>query len=271
MTSVTMEWESRLGRRLRVRDLYILSTVVKTGGMAKAARQLAMAQPSVSAAIGNLEHMLGVRLLDRSPRGIEPTIYAEAFSKKYPQVVVHVHDLPPPAIENPGLRDRKFDLVFARRPSPKLGSRIADDLNLEDLFDDPLIIAAGLHSRWARRRKIDLAELIDEPWILQPPNSWNYIHLAEACRTQGLAMPTVRLYGFSMHLANHFVANGSFITAQPKSVARFCSMKELPVKLPVRPWLITLVTLKNRTLGPIVERFIECAREVAKELTKKRF
>jgi DNA-binding transcriptional LysR family regulator len=319
MTSVTMEWESRLGRRLRVRDLYILSTVVKTGGMAKAARQLGMTQPSVSAAIGNLEHMLGVRLLDRSPRGIEPTIYAEAmlkrshavfdeltqsvkdvqsladpttgelrigcaestsatvlprfiepFCQKYPRVIVHVHDVPPPAIENPGLRDRKFDVVLARRPAPQRGGRVTDDLNLEDLFDDPLIIAAGLRSRWARRRKIDLAELIDEPWILQPPNSWNYIHLAEACRSQGLAMPTARLSGFSMHLANHFVANGPFLTAQPKSVAQFCSMKELPVRLPVRPWLITMVTLKNRTLSPIVGRFIECAREVAKELAKKK-
>ena len=50
--------------------------------MAKAARQLAMTQPSVSAAIANLEHMLGVRLLDRSPRGIEPTIYADAMLKR---------------------------------------------------------------------------------------------------------------------------------------------------------------------------------------------
>jgi DNA-binding transcriptional LysR family regulator len=319
MTSVTMEWESRLGRRLRVRDLYILSTVVKTGGMAKAARQLGMTQPSVSAAIGNLEHMLGVRLLDRSPRGIEPTIYAEAmlkrshavfdelkqsvkdvesladpasgelrigctehtcatvlprfiepFAKKYPRVVVHVHDVPPPAIENPGLRDRKFEIALARRPAPQLGGRITDDLNLEDLFDDPLIIAAGLRNPWGRRRKIDLAELIDEPWILPPPNSWNYIHLAEACRAQGLAMPTARLSSSSMHLANHFVANGPFLTAQAKSVARFCSMKELPVKLPVRPWLMTMVTLKNRTLSPIVERFIECARQVAKELAKEK-
>ena len=82
MTPVTMEWESRFGRRLRVRDLYILSTVVKSGGMAKAARQLAMTQPAVSAAIANLEHMLGVRLLDRSPRGVEPTIYADAMLKR---------------------------------------------------------------------------------------------------------------------------------------------------------------------------------------------
>src|ERR1700682_1080983 len=80
--TVTMEWESRLGRRLRVRDLHILSTVVKSGSMAKAARQLAMSQPAVSEAIANLEHVLRVRLLDRSTRGIEPTIYADAILKR---------------------------------------------------------------------------------------------------------------------------------------------------------------------------------------------
>ena len=37
MAPVTMEWETRLGHRFRVRDLYILSTVIKAGGMAKAA------------------------------------------------------------------------------------------------------------------------------------------------------------------------------------------------------------------------------------------
>ena len=82
MTYVTMEWESRLGRRLRVRDLFILSTVVKAGSMAKAARELSMSQPAVSEAMANLEHLLGVRLLDRSPRGIEPTIYANAMLKR---------------------------------------------------------------------------------------------------------------------------------------------------------------------------------------------
>lgn len=82
MAGVTMEWESRLGRRLRVRDLYILSTVVKCGGMAKAARELARTQPAVSDAIANLELLLRVRLLDRSPRGIEPTHCADALLKR---------------------------------------------------------------------------------------------------------------------------------------------------------------------------------------------
>lgn len=320
MTSVTMEWESRLGRRLRVRDLYILSTVVKSGGMAKAARQLSMTQPSVSAAIANLEHMLGVRLLDRSPRGIEPTIYAKAmlrrslavfdelkqsvkdvkfladpqtgelsigapesicatvlpriidhFSRSYPRVTVHVHDVPPPAIENPGLRERKFDLVFARQPPLLPNQKISDDLNLERLFDDPLVVAAGLRSRWARRRTIDLAELVDEPWILAPSDTWSHIRFEEAFRMRNLKMPAARLVGFSMHLASHFVANGSFLTTCPRSVTRFCSLKALPVKLPDRPYLVTIVTLKNRTLSPVVERFIESAREVSRTLVEGKY
>src|SRR5262245_8078326 len=82
MASVTMEWESRLGRRLRVRDLYILSTVVQSGSMAKAARQLAMSQPAVSEALANLEQLLRVRLLDRSTHGVEPTLYANAILKR---------------------------------------------------------------------------------------------------------------------------------------------------------------------------------------------
>ena len=69
MPAVTMEWESRLGRRLRVRDLYVLSAVVRAGSMAKAARALSMSQPAVSEAVANLEHLLGVRLLDRGPHG----------------------------------------------------------------------------------------------------------------------------------------------------------------------------------------------------------
>jgi len=77
-----MEWESRIGQRVRLRDLYILSTVAEAGSMAKAATRLRMSQPSVSEAIANLESALRVRLLDRSPRGIEPTRYADALLRR---------------------------------------------------------------------------------------------------------------------------------------------------------------------------------------------
>jgi hypothetical protein len=65
------------------------------------------------------------------------------------------------------------------------------------------------------------------------------------------------------------LANGEFITGCPRSVARLSGLKELRVDLPVRPWPVPMVTLKNRTLSPVVERFMESARVVAKSIAGK--
>jgi DNA-binding transcriptional LysR family regulator len=71
--------ERRLGYRLKLRDLQMLLAIAQTGSMGKAAAALAVSQPAVSKAISDLEHALGVRLLDRNPRGVEPTVYARAL------------------------------------------------------------------------------------------------------------------------------------------------------------------------------------------------
>src|SRR5262245_24841796 len=75
-------WENRIGRRLRLRDLHILSAVAQWGSMAKAAKHLSMTQPAVSDAIATLEDALRVRLLDRTSKGVGPTIYANALLKR---------------------------------------------------------------------------------------------------------------------------------------------------------------------------------------------
>jgi len=72
-------WDNQTKRRLKLRELDILMAVVKMGGMRKAADHLHMSQPTVSKAIADLEHTLGVPLLDRSPQGIEPTQYGRAL------------------------------------------------------------------------------------------------------------------------------------------------------------------------------------------------
>src|ERR1700726_3356549 len=72
----------RIGRRLKLRDFRILMTVIECGTMGKAAERLAISQPVVSKAIADMEHALGVRLLDRSQRGVEPTPYGRALIKR---------------------------------------------------------------------------------------------------------------------------------------------------------------------------------------------
>src|SRR3954451_10960894 len=74
-----MHWDHRVGSRLKLRELNILLAVADAGSMAKAAARLAISQPAVSRAIADMEHTLGVTLLDRSPQGVEPTQYGQAL------------------------------------------------------------------------------------------------------------------------------------------------------------------------------------------------
>src|SRR5437763_388572 len=75
------DWSHRVGRRVKLRDLHILLAVAQTGSMGKAAADLAVSQPVVSKAIADLERALKVRLLDRTPQGVELTLYGRELLK----------------------------------------------------------------------------------------------------------------------------------------------------------------------------------------------
>jgi DNA-binding transcriptional LysR family regulator len=187
------------------------------------------------------------------------------FIQQYPRAVIHVDDAPRPALELSGLRDRKVDLILGRPAMSPASSHLAD-FNVEVLFHDQLVIAAGIHNRWTRRRKIDLADLVNEPWILTEPDSWNYQRLAEAFNAQGLAPPKASLVAFSITLGSYLLAKGPYIRSLPRSALQLSpyrqSLKQLPIDLPTRPWPFAIITLKNRTLAPVVDRFIACMRDV---------
>src|SRR5437868_10431245 len=74
-----MQLSDRIGSRMKLQDLHVLMTVVQAGSMGKAAQILNTTQPNISRSIGELEHALGVRLLDRHRQGIEPTEYGRAL------------------------------------------------------------------------------------------------------------------------------------------------------------------------------------------------
>src|SRR5215472_5575033 len=316
-----MEFSDRIGRRMKLHDIHVLIAVVQAGSMGKAAVLLNTTQSAISRSIADLENTMGVRLLDRSPQGIEATSYGRAllrrsiavfdelkqsvkdiehladptmgeiriacplaiaftvvphilerFVKKYPRVVLHFDEVASASATRDflELRDRKYDLILGRGLPATAEGPPTDDLNFECLFDDQLVIAAGMRSKWAaRRRKIDLAELIDEPWIMQAPHTWNYRSLADACHARGLTMPKASMVTLSLSVITHFLADGQFITSMPRSVAYFKSLKILPVDLSLQPWPVNIVTLKNRTLSPVVERFIDCARQVAKSISAR--
>jgi DNA-binding transcriptional LysR family regulator len=313
-----MHWDERVGRRLKLRDLNILLAVADAGSMAQAAKRLAISQPAVSRAIADMEHTLGVRLLDRSPQGVEATQYGRALlkrgvaafdelkqgvqdiaflsdpgagelrvgasaalsegivaavidrlSQQYPRVVFHVVVGGMLALLE-GLRARRVELGFVRLS----GHDSEEDANQEVLFEEPLVVVAGVDNPWVRRRRIKLSELVNEHWTWPSPGTAFDALVVDAFRTSGLKAPSATVYSDAINMRIKLAATGRFLAVVPASIVEFpakhAAIKKLPVELGMTQRPTGIITLKNRTLSPLAQRFIECAREVAKPLAKGR-
>jgi len=81
-----------------------------------------------------------------------------------------------------------------------------------------------------------------------------------------LAAPIV-LSTSSIPLHNELISGGGCLTLLTASVIRTSAkpyaLKVLPIELPAHRSPIGIVTLKNRTLAPVVKLFIKSAREIA--------
>src|SRR5712671_4596040 len=229
-----MHRAAHISRRLKLRHLNVLLAVAEWGNMARAAEHLAISKPAVSKAISDLENTLGVRLLDRSPQGLELTLYGRAFlkrsiaifndlgtsvtelefladptagelrigttvamaaglvytivdhlSRQYPRLAFRVTIGDLPDLQDRELREHDIDLIIGRLPE----AIPAEDTETEVLFHENVFVVAGMDSPWTRRRKIELAELINEPWSLAMPESFPGVLVERAFRERGLAHP----------------------------------------------------------------------------------
>ena len=312
-----MQVSDRIGRRMKLHDLHVLMAVVEAGSMNRAATLLNTGQSAISRSIADLEQTVGVRLVNRSPRGVEPTQYGRALldggaavfddlrravrtiefladptagevrigssallaasfvaalvdrlSQRYPGIVFHLVTGHVETLHRE-LSGRKVDLVIARRYGPL----VDEQFDFEFLFDDSFVVAAGVQSPWARRRRIELADLIEQSWVLPPPGSVIPSVIMEAFRAKGLNYPRTTVITESSEVRTSLLATGRYLTVFPASALRFSKSRSeiriLPVKLPMARLPNGIVTLKNRALGPVVQLFIDSARDTAKSLAKR--
>lgn len=115
-----------------------------------------------------------------------------------------------------------------------------------------------------------LADLVHKPWVFPAAGSAAERIAAEMFRSFGLEMPQQRTIRAPMPLAAALVANGPYLANFPASLVRFggsqLQIKVLPIKVPVPASPVAIVTLRRRTISPVVQLFIDHAREVAKSL-----
>jgi DNA-binding transcriptional LysR family regulator len=191
----------------------------------------------------------------------------DRMSRQYPRAVFHLVPADSITLMNRELRQRTIELVVTSTS----GLTPGEDANVEILFDDRFIVMVDAENKWGRRRKITLAGLLNELWVLPPAESIPGRSIAQVFRASGLDPPRVHMVSFSLPLHYHLLATGRFVTMLPVSMLHFgkhLSLKSLPVELRGDPYPIGIITLKSRTLSPLAQLFITCAREVAKPLAK---
>jgi DNA-binding transcriptional LysR family regulator len=164
------------------------------------------------------------------------------------------------------LRKRDVELVISR-----LADFVEDeDLDVDTLFHDELSVICSKRNKWARRRGVRLADLMDEPWVL-PPTAGFLIHVMQkAFAAEGLEMPRATVTTQSSYALSVLVANGPFLAIHPSAMLTTPNVhpRLAAVDVPLRSTRgpIGLITLKGRSRSPIAKLFLQVGGEVLKSI-----
>lgn len=198
--------------------------------------------------------------------GLIPTVI-DRLTRKYPRISVQVLPLSDWSAQVRELRGRNIDLQVGRVMQP-----LEQDLQSEILFNDrAFVVASPKHPLARRRRKLELADLVDELWSL-PPATTNVAGqlVADAFRSQGLELPQRSVITPAIQVHCGLVATGRYLAVFPASLLqlglRHMDLKIVPVRWPTRQAPVGITIVKQRALSPTANRFVTVAREVARGL-----
>jgi DNA-binding transcriptional LysR family regulator len=108
----------------------------------------------------------------------------DRLSRRYPRLVFHLVSGYEDTLHR-DLIERNVDLLIERRFAPVTHER----LDFEFLFDESFVVAVSAQNPWVRRRRIQLADLVQESWVLPPPGSVIGSIVMEAFRAGGSILP----------------------------------------------------------------------------------
>lgn len=161
------------------------------------------------------------------------------------------------------LEQGKLDIVLGRIPSP--GEH--PDINFEVVDNEALSVVAGVHHPLSQVRRLELADLAGQSWILQPPNSPMRQLLELAFQEANIASPANLVETASILATTTLLQGTEMISVVPTSVAKHyatCGMIcILPVRIKLQLEPYGIITRKERIPAPAVSVFQDCLRGLA--------
>jgi DNA-binding transcriptional LysR family regulator len=193
----------------------------------------------------------------------------DRLTRQHPRMVFDIVTAPVLSLYR-DLTDRKIELAVTRLVD------FADrrNMTIETLFEDDIVVVAAAQNPWTRRRRIDLADLVGEPWTLPPRDTGLGAFAEDAFRARGLELSQATVITYSMHMCRKLLETGRFLTMLPRYTlmlpGKHPALRALPVELANSRAPVAIITLNRRTISPLAELFIKTARTVTKPLTTAR-
>src|ERR1043165_673797 len=187
--------------------------------------------------------------------------------RRFPRASFKVATADPSGLKDRELQQRNVDLVVM--PTERLN--VAQGVAVEILFDDRQVVMASGTGKWARRRTCSLDDLMKERWFAPPPESPIGAYIADCFRAAGLTPPRSQVTSFSVPLCLRMVEEEDYLAMLPISMlseGAHWNLRMLRADIPHVARPTGIVTIANRTLGPLAHEFIAAARASAKTLSR---
>src|SRR5262249_40912576 len=138
----------------------------------------------------------------------------DRLHRRYPRLVFQVMSADFDSLQ-PSLDERTFDLLIVR----KIGPLDEERVSFEALYDNPYFVAAGAKSPWLRRRRIELAELVNELWVFPAPEGNRFASfIREIFSAKGLPFPHASVLAQGLEMTINLLGTGRYLAIHPESV-----------------------------------------------------
>src|SRR5215470_3308806 len=200
-----------------------------------------------------------VRVGTTEPATVVVSEIINALSRRHPRITFQVF------VSDTGsllreLRERRLDILITRWfPTPD-----TNDLKAEILYKAPLAVMADRRHPLLRRRGLSLSDLMDELWVLSPPDSLLGRLVRDVFRRKKLKLPQAAVTTLSMYMRLNLLATGRFLTVLPVTMIRHPAnrawLRTLAVDLGDTTGANAAITLKKRPAAGAVKLFVDESR-----------
>ncbi len=312
MTSARLErW---ITRKFRLRHVELIAELHDCGSILKAARRLSLTQPTVTKALRDVESTLGVRLFERSNRGLEPTAYGEIFARHAKIVLAQLRhaaeeleslragysgkvtvgtllaasaSILPDAIAMlkkqrpavaisvvvgtydilmPSLLVGDLDMVLGRLPDEGRSRALV----YEEFYAEPICVVARRGHPLARKRRLSLRELANQPWLLPLPETALRRQIERAFVEADAPLPRNVIESVSILTNRALLRKSDCIGVMPYHVAlddvELGLLAILPVKLKSIETPVGAILRAPGKLPPAAAALLDCLRLAGREV-----